>query len=133
MPAAKNTNNTAAKKAAKFAQLRQKAINSGLATESKVSDEPYILGEDFGFDPEVRIEAPNLEKLLILQRAINGGDVLEQSTTLFGGPNTERIVRALDQQFDTAAASQILTGIILDVIEHFWGQGAAELGADFTD
>lgn len=130
MTAKKNT--TAAAKAAKFENLRRKAIESGLATESKVNDDPYILGEDFGFDPEIKIDAPSLESMLVLQKAITAGDVLDQATTLFGAVATTRIVRRLDQDFDAPTASQILTGIILDVTEHFWGRDAAEVEEGFT-
>lgn len=117
--------------AKKFEALRQKAIDSGLASEIHVSNDPFTL-EEYGFGPEVKADVPTLESTLILQQAVTDGAVLDQSVALFGRENVAKIVHELDKVYDSAAASQILTGFIIEAVEHFWGQGASEVAGGFT-
>lgn len=134
MPAQKTTENknAAATKLAKFNQLRQKAIDAGVAIESNVAQEPFTLGEDYGFENPIEAKVPSLETTLILQRAISAGDVVDQAVALFGNVGADRLVKALDKEFDAAAGSQILAGIILSAYEHFWGRDAGEVAGGFT-
>lgn len=137
MPAQKNTNtekNAAAKKAAKFAQLRQKAIDRGVADKIKINNKPFVLGEDYGFDPEITIPAPSLESTLVANRAMTAGDLIDQANAVFGEYNAARIIRYLDEGFDNdvAGASQALFGLILTVFEYFWGSDAMEVDGGFT-
>ena len=130
MPAKKN-NATAV--ASKFDALRKKAIDSGLASEIKVNDEPYVIGEDYGFTEPLTVPVPSLETTLIMQKAFTSGDALDQSLTLFGDEVTTKLVKALDDQFNLEDSSVLLTGFLIEAIEHFWGAGAGEVAGGFTD
>lgn len=133
MSTTKNTKNTAAQKAAKFARLRQRAIDSGLVRGQDVkSAEDYVLGAELGFDPEIRVSAPSLEDMLVIQQAAQGGGAWDLALALFGYDDARRIVSVLDENLDGNAASQTLVGIVIDVTEHFYGPDALTTPEGFT-
>lgn len=131
----KTTKNDAATQAAKYAKLRQKAIDKGAVngTPTVITDKPYILGEEYGFTPELHIPVPNLESLIVFQTAAaDGMNVWEITRALLGPNNAVRLIRVIDENFDVAAAEATLSGVLLDVMEHFFGPGAGEVRGGFT-
>lgn len=129
-----NKKPTAAQKAAKYATLRQKAIDRG-ATNGKptvVTNEPYVLGAEYGFEPEISIPVPNLETLIVFQNAAEGNNVWEITRSIMGPSNAVRIIRALDENFEVDEAEQVMSGILLDMLDHFFGPGAGEVRGGFT-
>lgn len=126
--------NSAATKAAKFAKLRQRAIDSGVARGKSLvaSTEDYVLGEDYGFSPEIRIKCPSLESALALQQNFQNGDVWGVAQSLIGPAEAVRVVRALDEGGDTNAAEEAFLGLILEVMEHFYGPGSFNVAGGFT-
>lgn len=125
---------TAAAAAKKFDALRKKAVERGIAASKPtiVTDEPYVLGADYGFETELRVEKPSLESLIVFQEAVNSGNALRISQTLLGVENTTLAVRTLDSKFETNDAEEIFVAIILDVIEHFFGADAGEVAGGFS-
>lgn len=126
--------NAAATKAAKFAQLRQRALDSGVgnAPRMKVNKDSYVLGKEYGFDPEINVPSPSLEDVLLIERAMQSGDVWNVASAILGDSNAVRVLRALDKEFDPDEAAQVLAGILLDAIEHFYGPGAFDTVSGFT-
>lgn len=126
--------NSAATKAAKFAQLRQRAIDAGINNSPRVkfTKEPYVLGEEYGFDPEITVPAPKLEDIMLIERAMQQGDLWNVASAVLGEMNAVRILRTIDKEFDPAEASQVLSGLLIDAVEHFYGPGAFETVSGFT-
>lgn len=129
------TKTSAADALEKFGILRDKAIAKGLASDTPtiVSDDDYVLGEDLGFDPEIRIEAPSLESLIVFQETLNSENSLAISQALLGIENTTAIVRSLDERFGVNDAEHFFVGIVLDVVEHFFGDGAGDVAGGFSN
>lgn len=129
------TKTTAAKALEKFGDLRDKAIKKGLASAvpTIVTDDDYVLGEDLGFTPEIRIPAPSLEKLIVFQETVNSQNSLAIAQAILGVAETTAIVRNLDERFGVNDAEQFFVGIVLDAVEHFFGDGAGDVNGGFSN
>ena len=128
------TKNTAEKAIENFAKLREKALKKNLIsnTPTIVSDEDYVIGDNFDIEPEIHIKAPSLESLIVFQENVNTGNALAISQALLGVRETRDLVRALDKKFGVNDAEANFVSIVLDVIEHFFGEGAGDVDGGFT-
>lgn len=124
----KTTSKAAAKPVTptKFEQFRDRAMTVGVPAQKMVTDEPYVLGEDEGFNPPIELPRPALRARMISEDALRKGDTLTVSQIVFG-PYADRILSRLeDYESETGeSASIVLVGLFYDYFEHFYGEGAA--------
>lgn len=111
----------------RFEQFRDRALAIGVDNAETVSDDPYILGADEGFEPEIKLPKPALRARMIAEDAIRRNDSLTVSKIIFG-PYVDRILGRLEEyERETGEnADVILVGLIYDYFEHFYGKGAAD-------
>ena len=111
----------------RFEQFRNRALTLGLDNAETVSDKPYVLGADEGFDPEIELPKPELRARMIAEDAIRRNDSLTVSKIIFG-PYVDRILGRLEEyERETGESADIvLIGLIYDYFEHFYGKGAAD-------
>ena len=116
-----------ANKADRFEQFRDRALAIGVNDNPTVSDTPYKLGKNEGFDPEIELPKPALRARMLAEDAIRRGDTLTVSKIIFG-PYVDRILGRLeDYETETGqSADVVLLGLIYDYFEHFYGKGAAD-------
>lgn len=111
----------------RFEQFRNRALTLGVDNAETVSDKPYVLGADEGFDPEIELPKPELRARMIAEDAIRRNDSLTVSKIIFG-PYVDRILGRLEEyERETGeSADVVLIGLIYDYFEHFYGKGAAD-------
>lgn len=111
----------------RFEQFRNRALTLGVDNAETVSDKPYVLGADEGFDPEIELPKPELRARMIAEDAIRRNDSLTVSKIIFG-PYVDRILGRLEEyERETGESADIvLIGLIYDYFEHFYGKGAAD-------
>lgn len=120
---------SAAKKIARFEEFRERALRATKATNapSIVTDEPFILGADEGFDPPVEIEKPSFTLRFNLNEAMNNGDVSKVLRLVFLD-DINRVFRVIDahERETGESGDEIITGILVAYFEHFYGVDAAD-------
>jgi len=110
----------------KFEQFRDRAMSVGVTVQDMVTNDPYVLGEEEGFDPPIELPRPALRARMIAEDALRKGDALTVSQIVFG-PHADRILARLEQyERETGDnANAVLMGLFYDYFSHFYGEGAA--------
>jgi hypothetical protein len=113
---------------AEFDRFRDRARrnrSSTRAAEKAAAIPDYVLGEEDGFDPEIRVSFPlSLEQQEGYYYAVRQRDTFAQARVLLGDNNYDRVVRTFDQ-FDDA--TQLFLGFVSDLNDHVNGKGAADV------
>lgn len=104
------------------------AGKSGQNTKTVVTDEPWVLGEELGFNPPVVVEKPSFLDRVQFQRVFSSQDVVEILRFIFK-EDTARVLVALDGEGDDAEL--IALGLVADFFEHFYGVGFDEVVGGF--
>lgn len=116
----------------RFEEYRARGLDlskkSGASPKSSVTDEPFILGPEHGFDPEIRIEKPVFTDRLSLAEASQRKDVVGMLRIIFKA-DFARFLNALNAQGDDA--DLIALGVATAVLEHFYGSGIGEAVGGF--
>ncbi|MEY8577210.1 hypothetical protein AALI21_02740 [Corynebacteriaceae bacterium 6-324] len=116
---------TPKKSANKFEELRNRAIESGIVHQNKTTDEPFILGEDWGFkESPISVEKPTFTRAELISEALRTSQVMAALRLIFG-EDLRRISPKLDALGDDAGPAAIM--LIEDVMVHFYGKGAAQV------
>lgn len=123
---------TVAKKAkpefgAKFGEYRERAINlRGSEITTTVTNEPFVLGTDLGFSTEITLTKPSFKTRLAIESAFENGQTIRLLQLMFGN-DVDAILDDLDEYEEQTGESSndVLFGIILSYLEHFYGAGSA--------
>lgn len=113
-----------------FNEFRERA--KGLSIPDRRNVEPYVLGPDQGFAEPITAAWPDdLEREIGLINAIRAMDnhvdelaFIDVVRILFGESGFRYILRVFDTQPDKYT---LLTGLVLQVLDHFRGQGAGSV------
>ncbi|ASE56617.1 hypothetical protein CEQ06_06325 [Corynebacterium jeikeium] len=103
----------------KFNELRKRARKLGFGNKKPQATE-FVLGEEYGFDPEIVVPMPKLRQQEALQRAMNQNDAFAMARALYGF-QYDRIISEFDQYPD---GEELFAMVILDTIEGLYGKGA---------
>ena len=124
----KETTMAAAKKTeSKFDIARTRALKGASkgGGVSAITDDPFVLGAEEGFDPPIEVEKFTFSKRIALARAMQRADredsvdaMVEAMQILFGR-DVLRVFAALDKEGDDAEL--IAGGLLVSVLEHFYG------------
>lgn len=114
----------------RFEQFRARGIALRQKTHQRkrgfVTDEPFVLGEEYGFNPPIKIQKPVYTDRLAIEemsRAGNANGVLR----LMFKDDYRRFLAALNDTGDDA--EEIALGVFIDIQTHFYGEGIMdELG-----
>lgn len=122
------TRTPAAKVAAdieQFEDFRSRASKLGVKKKQDANIDPYVLGEDRGFDPPIEITFPkDLPSQIAFDQAARADDVFGMLGILAGKRNLMRIATAFDQ-FDDGMA--LMAGLVYAVLDKFRGPGAGDV------
>lgn len=119
---------TAKKTTSKFETARARALKVGskVGGYSTITDEPFVLGADEGFDPPIEVEKFTFSRRTALARAMqraeqeNSADAMVESLQILFGRDVVRVFAALDKEGDDAEL--IAGGLVISVLEHFYGE-----------
>lgn len=112
--------NAAAARTAKFEALRNRARSAGVYPEKKV--DPYVIGADYGVDPEIVVNMPTASGQEQIDAAIRSENPWRLARTLLGERDYKRLMAVLDTEDD----GDILLVMIADEItSHLFGRGLA--------
>lgn len=119
---------TAKKQQSKFDTARARALKAGNkgVGYATITDEPFVLGIDEGFDPPIEVEKFTFSKRTALARAMqraeqdNSVDAMVESLQILFGRDVIRVFAALDKEGDDAEL--IAGGLVISVLEHFYGE-----------
>lgn len=114
----------------KFEEYRERALKVAKSADLKagsgtVTNEPFVLGEEYGFKPEIKVEKPSFLGRVSVQRALESGDVIEMIRVIFGD-NAVRVLVALDGEGDDAEL--VALGLVAAFFEHFYGLDLDQIG-----
>lgn len=126
----KKTTKPAVKPGDKFEQFRERALATpGMAgvTNPVITREPFVLGEEQGFNPPIELEAPTFADRLVFTDATDRGDTMAVLRVVFK-QNLGRVIDAITRwETETGETGElVLMGIAVSYIEHFYGKGAAD-------
>lgn len=130
----KSTKSTKAEKAdeqehefgAGFENFRERAIRlNGNASEVKISDEPFKLGKEDGFTFEMELPKPGFKTRMAIEAALESGSAIRVLQLAFGR-YLDPMLNDLDayERETGNSAADVLTGLVLNYLEHFYGEGA---------
>lgn len=112
--------NAAAARTAKFEALRNRARSAGVYPEKKA--DPYVIGADYGVDPAIIVNMPNVSGQEQVDRAIRSENPFALARVLLGEQDYKRLMAVLDKEDD----GDILLVMIADEItSHLFGRGVA--------
>lgn len=108
----------------RFESFRERAVTiadrSNLKTTASVTDEPFIIGEDYGVEPAISISKPTFIDRIALQQSLAEENIIEVLRLLFKS-DFRRVLLILNDEGDDAEL--IALGIVSKVMEHFYGIG----------
>lgn len=106
----------------KFEEFRSRAMKiaekSGQKSKSTVTDEPFILGEEYGFEPPIEIDKPVYTDRLALMQATQRQDIVS-CLKIFFKADFPRFLSVMNTTGDDAEL--ITLGISQAIFEHFYG------------
>ena len=124
--AKKNTPNTSdrfEKFRSRGLELQQKV---GAKRRGFVTDEPFVLGEDMGFDPPIVINKPVYTDRLAIEEMSRAGNATGVLRLMFKDDYRRFLVQLNGAGDD---AEEIALGVFIEIQEHFYGPGILdELG-----
>lgn len=113
----------------RFEKYRARAVKvTGNDKSGLVTDEPFILGEADGFTPPISVSKPSFVIRLAIADAMKNQDVVQALRLMFGNV-TNRVLLTIDkyeEQFPDINGEDIMLGMVIDYLEHFYGKGAAD-------
>lgn len=108
----------------KFGRFRARASNLTVAASPVDEIEPFVLGEDDGFDPPIAVQFPkDLEHQYLLDRALRAQDHFGVLEILMGG-ELRRVLRVFSAHEDGA---QLLVGLVYTIMDHYLGRGGTDV------
>ncbi|AKK04597.1 hypothetical protein CMUST_01240 [Corynebacterium mustelae] len=111
----------------RFEEFRARAVKSGkfkgLKQSRSVTDEPFVLGEEYGFINPIEIEKPNFSTRQALADAAVREDLISMLKILMKDDFGKWVMK-MDEAGDEAEF--ISAGLVIAVIEHFYGPGFLE-------
>lgn len=108
------------------ARANEKVSKSSGGKLVAVTDDPYILGEEEGFDPEISIPKPDFTTRIALTDASRNNDMIRILRLLFGN-DVNRLIGTINE-IAPDDGEEILGGILTDILTHFYGPGAMTAG-----
>lgn len=113
---------------AQFEKYRERAIKTGGDTAPKiVTDAPFRLDSEQGFNPPLEVSKPSFAVRMSLNDAIQKGDQARAVSLIFG-QQTTRVLLTIDtyerKTGEYGIGDKILSGMLMDYLEHFYGKGA---------
>lgn len=124
--AAKSKDQTAAENAAKAAEARNKKFNELRARARKAGvvmpekADPYIIGKDWGMEPEIRVEMPPLSVQSMLDGYVVAGNPFGILKLLLSPADNRRVLAALEGEED---GDMLLIMLADEMIRHLYGSG----------
>lgn len=113
----------------RFEKYRARAVKvTGNDKSGLVTDEPFVLGEADGFNPPISVSKPSFVIRLAIADAMKNRDVVQALRLMFGNV-TNRVLLTIDKyedQFPDINGEDIMLGMVIDYLEHFYGKGAAD-------
>ncbi|WP_418345273.1 hypothetical protein [Rhodococcus pyridinivorans] len=107
-----------------FSRFRARAQKLTFAFDGAETIEPFVMGEDDGFDPPVVVKFPeDLEKQYLLERCLRGNDHFGALEILMGG-DLLRVIRAFSKQED---GHRLLVGLVYTIMDHYLGRGGTDV------
>lgn len=111
----------------RFEQFRSRGVEvskrSGRKRRKFVTDDPFVLGEEHGFNPPIEVEKPVYTDRLAIEEMSRNGDAVGILRLLFKS-DFRRFLVALNEQGDDA--EEIAIGVFLEIMSHFYGDGIAD-------
>lgn len=106
-----------------FEEFRDRAIALG-GSGVKVTNTPFVLGEEHGFDPSVELPKPGYKARTLIVDALQRRDILSALRIVLGR-EVDRVLDAVDAHEEKTGTSGdlIVTGILIAYMEHFYGKG----------
>lgn len=120
---AKTAKTTETPEASTFDKFRDRAIAlRGEASEVRVTNEPFILGKDDGFDVEIVLDKPKFTTRVAIEAALKDHDEVRIIQIMFG-KYIDHVLRALEKYEEETgnAAIDVLAGLMAAYFEHFYG------------
>lgn len=111
----------------KFDKFRDRAIKSPKSkTGGLVTNDPFVLGPEDGFDRTIKIERPNFAERLNIGIYVQEGDIVGLLQSIFA-EHTNYIIYQLNlyEAKTGNVADEIFLGIVMAYLEHFYGKDAA--------
>ncbi|QGU03099.1 hypothetical protein CKALI_11275 [Corynebacterium kalinowskii] len=109
-------------------RAKKLAKKTGKKQTSSVTDEPFVLGEDYGFTPEISIEKPVFSDRLTLAQAAQRQDTITCLRVFFKDDFTRFLICMNDMGDD---AELITLGVVQALFEHFYGIGVDDAVGGF--
>lgn len=112
-----------------FEKFRARALKvSGTGERNKiVTNDPFVLTEEQGFDPPLKLEKPSFAVRMGLQDALGKNDYMRALQLMFGG-QINRVLLVLDryERHTGNDSDNVLVGMLMEYMEHFYGEGAMD-------
>lgn len=113
----------------RFEKYRARAVKiTGNDNSGLVTDKPFVLGKADGFTPPISVSKPSFVIRLAIADAMKNRDVVQALRLMFGNV-TNRVLLTIDKyedQFPDINGEDIMLGMVIDYLEHFYGKGAAD-------
>lgn len=111
----------------RFEQFRARGValakRSGTNRRAFVTDDPFELGEEYGFTPPIVVEKPVYSDRLAIEDMSRKGDAVGILRLLFKN-EFRRLLVALNGVGDDA--EEVSLGIFIAVMSHFYGEGIVD-------
>lgn len=88
-----------------------------------VTDDPFVLGEEYGFTPPIEIQKPVYTDRLAIEEMSRAGNATGVLRLLFKD-DYRRFLAALNSVGDDA--EEVAIGVFIDIQAHFYGEGIVD-------
>lgn len=113
----------------RFLKFRNRAVEMRISDGKNhlVSNDDYVLGEEYGFTPPIVLSRPSFKERTAFGAAMERGDALSSMRIVFGA-DLNRFLDVLSDYEDETniPGDDIAIGIMIDYFEHFYGKGVFE-------
>lgn len=116
--AAENAAKAAEARNEKFNELRARARKAGVVMPEKA--DPFIIGADWGMDPEIVVEMPKLSDQAALDDYVVAGNPFGVFKVLLTSDQYRRLLSVLDNEDD---GDLLLVMLADEAIRHLYGVG----------
>ncbi len=113
------------KDVSRFEELRKRAIEMPGVDMSKITDEPFVMGAEWGFtDNPVTVALPTFTAAELISESLRTNQILNAIRILFKA-DANRVSAALDTLGKDAGPAALL--LVDDIITHFYGKGSVQV------
>lgn len=119
--AAENAAKAAEARNKKFNELRARARKAGVKMPEKA--DPFVIGADWGMDPEIEVGMPPLSVQAVLDEYVRAGNPFGIMSTLLSRVDYMRVMQVLDAEDD---GDLLLVMLANDIIRHLYGTGIVQ-------